>query len=156
PTVNYRHALQTIEDQICSRALDRDNLPASRISQRLVLNKSARMRTIQLDPTSAGCQRNATIAHFPWAAASSVCALAAALLLAKAGPGFAASAAPGAIGQHVNPFIGTGGVSYLCGNEFPGACVPFGMVRLSPDTISDSGRRATNTSGYYYRDSRIL
>jgi predicted alpha-1,2-mannosidase len=68
----------------------------------------------------------------------------------------AAQARPGELGQHVNPFIGTGGVSYLCGNEFPGATVPFGMVRLSPDSIADSGRRATNTSGYYYRDTKIL
>lgn len=63
---------------------------------------------------------------------------------------------PGALGRLVNPFIGTGGLFYLCGNEFPGACVPFGMVRLSPDTVSDSGTRALNTSGYYYRDSRVL
>jgi predicted alpha-1,2-mannosidase len=63
---------------------------------------------------------------------------------------------PGELGRHVNPLIGTGGLSYLCGNEFPGATVPFGMVRLSPDTIADSGRRATNTSGYYYRDGKIL
>jgi predicted alpha-1,2-mannosidase len=68
----------------------------------------------------------------------------------------AAPVHPGELGQHVNPFIGTGGLSYLCGNEFPGATVPFGMVRLSPDTIADSGRRATNTSGYYSRDGKIL
>jgi predicted alpha-1,2-mannosidase len=60
------------------------------------------------------------------------------------------------LGRHVNPFVGTGGVSYLCGNEFPGATVPFGMVRLSPDTVSSSSRRATNTSGYYYRDPKLL
>jgi predicted alpha-1,2-mannosidase len=63
---------------------------------------------------------------------------------------------PGDLGRHVNPFVGTGGLSYLCGNEFPGATLPFGMVRLSPDTVSSSGRRATNTSGYYYRDPKIL
>ncbi len=63
---------------------------------------------------------------------------------------------PGGLIQQVNPFVGTGGVSYLCGNEFPGATVPFGMVRLSPDTVSASGRRATNTSGYYYRDPKLL
>jgi predicted alpha-1,2-mannosidase len=65
-------------------------------------------------------------------------------------------AKPGELGRHVNPFVGTGGVSYLCGNEFPGATVPFGMVRLSPDTVSSGGRRATNTSGYYYRDPQVL
>src|ERR1700678_156876 len=62
----------------------------------------------------------------------------------------------GELGRQVNPFVGTGGVSYLCGREFPGATVPFGMVRLSPDTVSSSGRRATNTSGYYYRDPKLL
>jgi predicted alpha-1,2-mannosidase len=71
-------------------------------------------------------------------------------------PSAAAPISPGEFGRHVNPLIGTGGVSYLCGNEFPGATVPFGMVRLSPDTVSSTGRRATNTSGYYYRDSQIL
>jgi predicted alpha-1,2-mannosidase len=30
------------------------------------------------------------------------------------------------------------------------------MMRLSPDTVSVLGKRATNTSGYYYRDERIL
>ena len=56
----------------------------------------------------------------------------------------------------MNPFIGTGGLTYLCGNTFPGASVPFGMMRLSPDTVSPLGRRASNSSGYYYPDSRIL
>ncbi len=32
--------------------------------------------------------------------------------------------------QYVNPFIGTAGM----GHTFPGACVPFGGVQLSPDT----------------------
>ena len=66
------------------------------------------------------------------------------------------SIAPGELGRRVNPFIGTGGVYYLSGNLFPGATTPFGMVRLSPDTVSSGGRRAQNTSGYYYRDERIL
>ena len=63
---------------------------------------------------------------------------------------------PGTLGGEVNPFIGTGGATYLCGNTFPGATVPFGMIRLSPDTVSPLGRRASNSSGYYYPDSRIL
>ncbi len=63
---------------------------------------------------------------------------------------------PGELGRSVNPFIGTGGLFYLSGNETPGACVPFGMARLSPDTVSNSGVRALNTSGYYYRDERLL
>jgi putative alpha-1,2-mannosidase len=44
-------------------------------------------------------------------------------------------ASPGALGKQVNPFIGTGGLFYLCGNEFPGVCLPFGMARLGPDTV---------------------
>jgi predicted alpha-1,2-mannosidase len=63
---------------------------------------------------------------------------------------------PGMLAKDVNPFIGTGGVSYLCGNNFPGATVPFGMVRLSPDTVSLLGKSATNSSGYFYTDPRIL
>ena len=60
--------------------------------------------------------------------------------------------ASGPLGRDVNPFIGTGGVTYLCANNFPGATVPFGFVRLSPDTISTAGKRASNSSGYYYSD----
>ena len=63
---------------------------------------------------------------------------------------------PGRLGRAVNPMIGTGGVFYICGNNFPGATLPFGMVRLSPDTVSTLGKRATNSSGYFYSDSRIL
>ncbi len=66
------------------------------------------------------------------------------------------TALPGTFGKDVNPFIGTGGVSYLCGNNFPGATVPFGMVRLSPDTVSMLGKLATNSSGYFYSDPRIV
>jgi predicted alpha-1,2-mannosidase len=58
--------------------------------------------------------------------------------------------------KEVNPFIATGGYPWVCGHNYPGASLPFGMVRLSPDTRSfPSGRKATNTSGYYYGDSRI-
>ena len=32
--------------------------------------------------------------------------------------------------EYVNPIIGTNGM----GHTFPGACVPFGVVQLSPDT----------------------
>jgi putative alpha-1,2-mannosidase len=42
---------------------------------------------------------------------------------------------PGNFGKWVNPFIGTGGFpSYTSGDVIPGVTVPFGMVRLSPDT----------------------
>ena len=64
---------------------------------------------------------------------------------------------PGNRGQWVNPFVGTGGVSWVCGNNFPGAMTPFGMVRLGPETTSTLlGKRALNTSGYYHGDDQIL
>jgi putative alpha-1,2-mannosidase len=63
---------------------------------------------------------------------------------------------PGPLGKDVNPFIGTGGINYLCANNHPGAGVPFGMVRLTPDTSSRLGKRASNMSGYYYSDPLIL
>jgi len=57
----------------------------------------------------------------------------------------------------VNPFIGTGGYPWVCGHNFPGATLPFGMVRLSPETASYlTGKQARNTSGYYYGDNKIL
>lgn len=70
--------------------------------------------------------------------------------------GRAAQPAPGPLGRRVNPFIGSGGNPYVCGNVSPAASLPFAMVRLGPDTVSRSGRRATNSSGYYYHDDRIL
>lgn len=65
-------------------------------------------------------------------------------------------AKPGSLGAQVNPMIGTGGITFLCGNNFPGATTAFGMVRLSPDTITQRGGKASNMSGYFYGDQRIL
>ena len=56
----------------------------------------------------------------------------------------------------VDSFISTGGNRYVCGFNNPGATVPFGLIRLSPDTISLTGETAINTSGYYYHDPKIL
>lgn len=56
----------------------------------------------------------------------------------------------------VDPLISTGGNAYLCGHNSPGATVPFGLVRLSPDTVSRGGATARNTSGYFYEDPRII
>lgn len=64
---------------------------------------------------------------------------------------------PGENGKRVNPLIGTGGYPWVCGHNFPGAMVPFGMVRLGPETTSLLlHKRALNTSGYYYGDEQIL
>ena len=62
--------------------------------------------------------------------------------------------------QYVNPFIGTGGM----GHTFPGACAPFGIVQLSPetDTIPHNvdGRYQPEVyaycAGYQYADETIV
>lgn len=62
--------------------------------------------------------------------------------------------------QFVNPIIGTDGM----GHTFPGACVPFGIVQLSPDTdtiphnINGVYQKKTYEycAGYQYRDSTIV
>ena len=66
-------------------------------------------------------------------------------------------AKPGLLGQWVNPFVGTGGYPWVCGHNFPGAMVPFGIVRLGPETASLLlHKRALNTSGYFYGDEQVL
>jgi predicted alpha-1,2-mannosidase len=57
--------------------------------------------------------------------------------------------------QFVNSFIGTGSVDSLSlsGSNFPGACVPFGLVQLSPDTREYPDDPC---SGYDYNDPSIL
>ncbi|MBQ1656493.1 MAG: alpha-mannosidase, partial [Bacteroidales bacterium] len=56
-----------------------------------------------------------------------------------------------AITQFVNPFVGTD----AHGHTFPGACAPFGMVQLSPDTRPRAGDW-DGCSGYHYSDSLIF
>jgi len=75
-----------------------------------------------------------------------------------AGPGqLETGVQPGELGQWMDPFIGTGGFPWMCGNNFPGAMAPMGMVRLGPETSSLLlHRRALNTSGYFYGDERLL
>ncbi len=62
--------------------------------------------------------------------------------------------------QYVNPIIGTDGM----GHTFPGACVPFGIVQLSPDTdtIPHNVNGAYQhdvykyCAGYQYHDNTIV
>lgn len=62
--------------------------------------------------------------------------------------------------QYVNPLIGTAGM----GHTFPGACVPFGVVQLSPDTDTIphnvEGRYQAKAydycAGYQYDDKTIV
>ena len=79
-----------------------------------------------------------------------------ALLLCFIPPACADDPDPASPVQLVDPFISTGGNRYVCGNNSPGANMPFGVVRLSPDTVSAFGATATNMSGYFYHDSSIL
>lgn len=63
----------------------------------------------------------------------------------------------GEYGKYVDPFIGTGGTPWTCGMLSPAATVPFGAVRLGPDTSFVGGIYITklNTSGYYYEQGHI-
>ncbi len=63
----------------------------------------------------------------------------------------------GEYGQYVDPFIGTGGTPWTCAMLSPAATVPFGSVRLGPDTCFVGGIYITkmNTSGYYYEQGHI-
>ncbi len=61
------------------------------------------------------------------------------------------------LSSQVNPFIGTGGIPWTCGNNFPGVSLPFGVMRLSPETSSFlNNGKALNTSGYFYGDNKII
>ena len=47
--------------------------------------------------------------------------------------------------DYIDPFIGTGSQ----GKDFPGACTPFSMVKVSPNTVISA------PTGYYYSDKTI-
>src|SRR6516164_1195132 len=77
--------------------------------------------------------------------------------IVRARPSLQTKVQPKDLGRWVDPFVGTGGFPWVCGNNSPAAMVPFGMVRLGPETASILiGKRALNTSGYYYGDERLL
>ena len=69
------------------------------------------------------------------------------LLFLSIATGSATQAQQG-LSKYIDPFIGTGGH----GHTFPGACVPFGMVQLSPDNGSEGWDWC---SGYNYSDTNI-
>ncbi len=59
--------------------------------------------------------------------------------------------------SEVDPMIGTGGPGFRVGSATPAATVPFGMVKLGPDTSLVTGAlNAYHCSGYYYDDDYIL
>lgn len=71
--------------------------------------------------------------------------------------GLAVEIKPGELGALVDPFVGTGGVPWLSSYNSPCATMPFGLVRLAPDTASMLiEAEALNSSGYYYGDNKIL
>ena len=59
--------------------------------------------------------------------------------------------------DYVNPFAGTGGIPWASGMTFPGAAMPFGMVRPGPDTCFPLGIEApkVGTCGYWYGKTHI-
>ncbi len=59
--------------------------------------------------------------------------------------------------NEVNPFIGTGSFYLTCAYNYPGPSMPFGVVRLSPETASLTHyKRGKSTSGYFYGDDKII
>lgn len=65
--------------------------------------------------------------------------------------------APEPLVQHVDPFIGTGGVGYGVGSAFPGPQVPFGMARPGPDTTLVGGVALgfSHCAGYHFEDGEV-
>ena len=59
--------------------------------------------------------------------------------------------------DYVDPFIATGGIGYAVNCGFPGAGMPFGMVKISPDTAMSGGLAAGfyRGGGYHYDDTQI-
>ncbi|RME22904.1 MAG: glycoside hydrolase family 92 protein [Deltaproteobacteria bacterium] len=57
----------------------------------------------------------------------------------------------------VDPFIGTGGRGFSVGNGYPGATVPLGLVKVSPDTADVNGLAPGyhHGGGYHYDDVYI-
>jgi len=66
------------------------------------------------------------------------------------------------LGSFVDPLIGTGGtvdgiISYRIGSSFVGACRPFGLLKLGPDTKHEIWGEPdfTHCSGYWYEDTHV-
>jgi len=56
----------------------------------------------------------------------------------------------------IDPFIATGGGGFLVGSATPAATVPFGLVKLGPDTALEwGGLDAYHCSGYYWDDTHV-
>ena len=58
--------------------------------------------------------------------------------------------------EHVDPFIGTGGLGYRVGTINPGASLPFGMVKPGPDTgIGGLQLSYLNCTGYHFDQTHV-
>ena len=62
----------------------------------------------------------------------------------------------GTYGAYADPFVGTGGLPWVTGMLWPGATVPFGTVKLGPNTCFAGGLDFFPTNGYYYGHGFIL
>jgi len=79
-----------------------------------------------------------------------------AILAACAAPEGEPEAPSAPLVDAVDPFIATGGPGFRVGSSHPGATVPFGMVKVGPDTSLEwGGLGAYHCSGYYYDDTYI-
>jgi predicted alpha-1,2-mannosidase len=65
---------------------------------------------------------------------------------------------PGGPIAAVDVFVGTGGDGFGVGSSLPGAGMPYGMVKLSPDTSSPNGAQMqwSHCGGYAYDDPKIV
>ena len=65
---------------------------------------------------------------------------------------------PGGSLAAVDVFVGTGGDGFGVGSSLPGAAVPYGMVKLSPDTSSTNGSQMqwSHCGGYAFDDPMIV
>ena len=59
--------------------------------------------------------------------------------------------------SYVDPFIATGGIGYSVGCAYPGASLPFSMIKLSPDSATEYGGNGGyyRGGGYHYDDRTI-
>ena len=65
------------------------------------------------------------------------------------------------VSHYVNPFIGSGGSGFGAGGHNPGAQVPFGILRLGPDTVTDFKNHTiilpfNHYGGYSYLDNTVV
>ncbi len=56
----------------------------------------------------------------------------------------------------VDPFIGTGGEGFEIGSVNPGALVPYGLVKLGPDTSGFGDVEYLHCAGYYAEDTELV